>query len=69
MARQYKKNKGRTVALELNDSKNLTGIIEQANETAIKLLVENGKGKLKTTESVEVLIKDIKTAKIQITFK
>jgi ribosome maturation factor RimP len=68
LIRQYRKNTGRLVELQLLDGVKLEGRLTEVNEDGI--LVEETKGKNKKKELIRhsVLFTNIKTTKIQIVF-
>lgn len=68
LLRQYKKNIGRFVDLQLNDGTKKEGKLLEATEEAIVIETESGKGKKKITATETVAVSDIKTTKIQIKF-
>ncbi len=67
--RQYIKNIGRQVQLNLNDQSTLIGILHSATDQQVILLkVKKEKGKKATTEEVVVPLEDIQKAKVVISF-
>jgi ribosome maturation factor RimP len=68
LIRQYRKNTGRLVELQLTDGVKLAGRLTEVNEDGI--IVEETKGKNKKKELIRhaVLFTNIKTTKIQIVF-
>ena len=68
LIRQYRKNTGRLVELQLLDGVKLEGRLTEVNEDGI--IVEETKGKNKKKELIRhsVLFNNIKTTKIQIVF-
>jgi ribosome maturation factor RimP len=66
--RQYVKNIGRNVALVLNDGSETEGILDEVNETNIKISFTEGKGKKAIKVEKELAFEDIKETKIQIKF-
>jgi ribosome maturation factor RimP len=68
MHRQYKKNIGRFVDIQLNDGGKKEGKLIEATEDGIVIEYETGKGKKKETIQESVLFDNIKSTKIQIKF-
>ena len=66
--RQYKKNEGRFVEVQLQDGSRKEGKLLAATEDGIVLEVESGKSKKKEVKQETVLFSDIKTTKIQVKF-
>jgi len=66
--RQYKKNEGRFVEIQMNDGTKKEGKLMEATEDGIVLETESGKGKKKEVKQETVLFNDIKTTKIQVRF-
>jgi ribosome maturation factor RimP len=66
--RQYKKNEGRFVEIQLNDGSKKEGKLMETTEDGIVLETETGKGKKKEIKQETVLFTDIKTTKIQVKF-
>lgn len=68
MTRQYKKNVGRYVELQMNDGSRKEGKLLEATEDGIVVETEEGKGKKKVVKQESILFTDIKTTKIQVKF-
>ena len=66
--RQYKKNVGRFLEIQMQDDSHKEGKILEALEDGIVLETETGKGKKKVVAQETVLFNDIKIAKIQVKF-
>jgi ribosome maturation factor RimP len=66
--RQYKKNIGRFLEVQLNEGAVKEGKILEAQEDGIVLETETGKGKKKEVKQETVLFTDIKKATIQVKF-
>jgi ribosome maturation factor RimP len=66
--RQYRKNVGRFVEVQLNDGARHEGKLLDTTEDGIIVEIEEGKGKKKQTRQETVLFTDIKTTKIQVKF-
>lgn len=66
--RQYKKNVGRYVELQMNDASRREGKLLEATEDGIIVETEEGKGKKKLVKQETILFTDIKTTKIQVKF-
>lgn len=66
--RQYKKNIGRFVELQMIDGTQKEGKLLAVNEEGIELETEEGKGKKKEIKQETVLLNNIKSTKIQIKF-
>lgn len=66
--RQYKKNVGRFVEVQMNDGSRKEGKLLEATEDGIIVETEEGKGKKKQVKQESVLFTDIKSTKIQIKF-
>ena len=66
--RQYKKNIGRKVEVELNDGAKLEGILSQVNEEDITIEEKQGKGKNITMKKSTILFNQIKHTTVLITF-
>jgi ribosome maturation factor RimP len=69
MPRQYIKNIGRSVELEMLDGRKLEGKLLAADETSIQLEEEKGKGKKKEIIQHFLLMKDIKSTIVKLIFK
>lgn len=68
--RQYIKNVGRKISVELHDGKQITGVLLKAGEASIALQTETKKGrKIITGETIELNYKDINKAICLISFK
>ena len=68
LLRQYKKNIGRFVEITLLDLTKKEGKLLEANEIAIVIETETGKGKKKEIKQETIQFDQIKTTKIQIKF-
>lgn len=68
LQRQYVKNIGRYLDIQLLDGTAREGKILEATEEGILLETETGKGKKKEIKQETVLFSNIKTAKIQVKF-
>lgn len=68
MQRQYRKNIGRRVKVHLQD-RIVEGVLADADETAITVSVETGKGKKKETASETIAFADIDKTFVMISFK
>lgn len=66
--RQYKKNVGRYVEVNLTDGNRRDGKLLEATDDGIIVEMETGKGKKKEIKQETILFTDIKTAKIQVKF-
>ncbi|MDP4283819.1 MAG: ribosome maturation factor [Bacteroidota bacterium] len=66
--RQYMKNIGRTVEVELNDGTKLAGKLTQANDEEIVIEQTLGKGKKVTMKTITILFNQIKHTIVLITF-
>jgi ribosome maturation factor RimP len=66
--RQYKKNVGRFVELQMNDGSRKEGKLLEATEDGIIVEMEEGKGRKKQVKQETILFTDIKTTKIQVKF-
>ena len=66
--RQYKKNVGRYVEVNLNDTTKKEGKLLEATEDGVVIETESGKGKKKEIKQETVLFEQIKNTKIQIKF-
>lgn len=69
LPRQYVKNIGRSVEVEMLDGRNLEGKLLSADETSIQLEEEKGKGKKKEINQHFLLIKDIQSTIVKLIFK
>lgn len=66
--RQYQKNIGRFVDVQLNDGTKKEGKLIEATEDGIIIEQESGKGKKKEIKQETILFTDIKQTKIQVKF-
>ncbi|HEY8660201.1 MAG TPA: ribosome assembly cofactor RimP [Hanamia sp.] len=66
--RQYKKNIGRKVEVELNDGTKLEGKLTQVNEEEITIEEKLGSGKKSTMKTTTILFNQIKHTTVLITF-
>ena len=66
--RQYKKNIGRKVEVELNDGTKLEGKLTQVNEEEITIEEKLGTGKKSTMKTTTILFNQIKHTTVLITF-
>lgn len=66
--RQYKKNIGRKVEVELNDGTKLEGKLTQVNEEDITIEEKLGTGKKSTMKTTTILFNQIKHTTVLITF-
>lgn len=66
--RQYKKNIGRFLEIELNDESKKEGKLLEANETDIVVETIDGKGKKAVTQQITIAFTTIKKAVVQIRF-
>lgn len=66
--RQYKKNIGRKVEVELNDGIKLEGTLTEVNEENICIEEKQGKGKKETIKTTTILFNQIKNTTVLITF-
>lgn len=66
--RQYKKNIGRFVEVQLQDGSKKEGRLTEVSEDGIIVEWETGKGKKKETKQETILFTDIKNTKIQVKF-
>jgi ribosome maturation factor RimP len=66
--RQYKKNIGRKVEVELNDGTKLEGKLKQVNEEDITIEEKLGSGKKSTMKTTTILFNQIKHTTVLITF-
>jgi len=69
LPRQYVKNIGRIVEVEISDGRKLEGKLLSADEASIQLEEEKGKGKKKEIIQHFLLIKDIKSTIVKLIFK
>jgi ribosome maturation factor RimP len=69
LPRQYVKNIGRSVEIEMLDGRKLEGKLLSADETSIQLEEEKGKGKKKEINQHFLLIKDIQSTIVKLIFK
>ena len=69
LPRQYVKNIGRSVEVEMLDGRNLEGKLLSADEISIQLEEEKGKGKKKEIIQHFLLIKDIQSTIVKLIFK
>ena len=68
LARQYKKNVGRSVKVVLNDGQVIKGKLEMATEDSCEVLPESTKKK-QVTEVQTIKYSDIKQTTVQVSFK
>ena len=68
LLRQYKKNIGRKLEVELNDGTKTEGTLKEVTEEAITLEEKEGKGKKMTINMKTILFNQIKEATVLITF-
>lgn len=68
LLRQYRKNIGRFVEVNLADASKLEGKLLSANEQGIVVETETGKGKKKEIRQENLLFDQIKNTKIQVKF-
>ena len=68
LLRQYKKNIGRRLEVELEDGTKTEGKLTEVTEDAITLEEKEGKGKKMTTKMTTILFNQIKEATVLITF-
>lgn len=68
LQRQYLKNVGRPLAIELNEGEPVEGKMIQADEKGIELEEERGKGKKKEVIKHFLLYETIKSATVKIAF-
>jgi ribosome maturation factor RimP len=66
--RQYKKNIGRRLEVELEDGTKTEGKLTEVTNEAITLEEQEGKGKKMTTKMTTILFNQIKEATVLITF-
>lgn len=66
--RQYKKNVGRYVEVNMNEGARMEGKLIEATEDGIIIETETGKGKKKEIKQETILFTDIKNTKIQVKF-
>lgn len=66
--RQYRKNVGRYVEVNLQDGSRKEGKLTEATEDGIIIETESGKGKKKEIKQETILFTDIKSTKIQVKF-
>jgi len=66
--RQYKKNIGRTLEVELNDGSKIEGRLVAVNEDEISIEEKEGKGKKMIIKMTTILFNQIKQATVLITF-
>jgi len=66
--RQYRKNVGRYVEVQLADGTKKEGKLLEATDTGIRIEWEEGKGRKKETKSDTISFEQIKNTKIQIKF-
>lgn len=67
--RQYKKNIGRKLKIQLTDDKELKGELKHVADDVITIATSKGKGKNKEKEEVEIPLSNIKKTIVQISFK
>ncbi len=68
LLRQYKKNIGRKLEVELNDGTKIEGLLTEVTEEGIALEEKLGKGKKMTIKMITILFNQIKEATVLITF-
>jgi len=68
MRRQYQKNEGRFIEVQLADDTRKEGKLINATEEGIVIETEEGKGKKKQVKQESILFEHIKSTKIQIRF-
>jgi ribosome maturation factor RimP len=68
LLRQYKKNIGRRLEVELEDGTKTEGKLTEVTNEAITLEEQEGKGKKMTTKMTTILFNQIKEATVLITF-
>jgi ribosome maturation factor RimP len=68
LLRQYKKNIGRKLEVELKDGTKIEGTLTDVSEDGITLEEKEGKGKKMTTKMTTILFNQIKEATVLITF-
>jgi len=68
LLRQYKKNIGRKLEVELKDGTKTEGTLTDVSEDGITLEEKEGKGKKMTTKMTTILFNQIKEATVLITF-
>lgn len=66
--RQYVKNIGREVELNMNDETKITGKLVAVTDKDLTLEISEGKGKKATTENVQFSLNDIKQTKVILKF-
>src|SRR5206468_9022840 len=66
--RQYKKNIGRFVEVNLNDGSRREGKLLEATEDGIIIETESGKGKKREVRQESILFDQVKNTKIQVKF-
>ncbi len=66
--RQYTKNIGRTVLVQLADDSEQEGVLEAVAASAITILTTTGKGKKAVTEQLVIPFENIKSTTVQIKF-
>lgn len=66
--RQYTKNVGRFVEVQLQDQTKVEGKLLQADDESLVVETESGKGKKKEIKQETILFNNIKQAKIQVKF-
>lgn len=67
--RHFRKNIGRQLKVRLLDGQEIKGILTGAGEHVITLERQKGKGKKREVEKLDVELKDIEKAIVQISFK
>lgn len=68
LQRQYKKNVGRYLEIQLHDGSQKEGKLLETTEDGILLETETGKGKKKEIKQETILFTDIKNTKVQVKF-
>ena len=66
--RQYQKNIGRSLEVELNDDTKIEGALSEVNDDGIVINQSQGKGKKMVTNTTTILFSQIKHATVLITF-
>ncbi len=67
--RQYRKNIGRTLRVNLTEGKDVKGVLKEADEDRIVLMAKVGKGKKANEEEVEIPLSQINKSIVQVSFK
>ena len=68
LARQYKKNIGRSVEVTMNDETKKEGVLTEVNEEGIVIEFTEGKGKKAVNQQLPVSFSDIKQTKVLTKF-